>query len=838
MRGLKIISRRLLVATVLSSSGLLYAQGDIASREAAKRAAASQSAYALLEKGDAFYEENDFDSAVTAYRGAYSELPKQGDQTAELLAATVQRFSQAAVEQARVFSKMGDYAAANDLLDEVETLNDDIGAQAARQMRKKIQDPIRNNPALTKEHSAKVDQVRRLLYEAHGYLDLGQFDRAQMTYEDVLRVDPYNKAARRGMERVIWYKSDYAAASYDETRASMLKDVTAQWESKAYLEVPSVPVIDETIDGRGMAVSASLVKLRSIQIPLLDLADVSLDEALDYLRSVSVDHDTTALGDTPKGISFITQLGSEDHPLVKEIRKARVNLQLRNIPLESALKFICEATRTTYRVDEFAVVIRPLGATDDTLVRREFRVSPDFLSGAPVGGAANDDPFADPDEGGGSLLTRRFTAKEKLKSMGLTFPDGASAHYNSNSSTLVVRNTVTNLDLVRQYVDLLARDEPVAVIIRTTILEVEQNNQAEIAYDTILNTMELGGSLFVNGGSVGNGSTLSDLLNGNPVTSGNRSGQEVFADSSLDAVLTRQQFSTSSTRFTTAPSISALAGASQSQLLIPPTGAAAENRAPGVISLQGVVDQNLHQIMLRGLDQKQGIDIMTQPEVITRSGENAIIKSVRDIFYPDEYEPPELPNSVGGGVLIDLNTGQVQDSNTTVPITPATPTSFLPDEIGVTLEVMPTISPDRRYVEVSVNPKIRELLGFVNYGTPITGSGGGVVSNLAANGNAQQLQTSSNVTNNVITENAILKPLIRNVEEKTTVTIEDGHTIVISGMLTENIETFNDGTPILEDLPFFGRFFKSHGMRTIKKNLLIMVQVEIVDPAGNPIRNR
>lgn len=840
MRGLNYLSRRLLIATLLSSSGLLSAQGDLASREVAKRAAASQRAHALLEKGDASYEANDYNSAVTVYRSALSELPKGGDEIAELRAATIQRFSQAAVERARAFTKMGDYAAANDLLDEVEAVNDSLDAAAAQEMRKKIEDPIRTNPALTKEHSANVDQVRQLLYEAHGFLDLGQFDRAQMTYEDVLRIDPYNKAARRGTERVLWYKTDYATAAYDETRAAMLKDVAAQWESQSYRTIPDVPVIDETIDGRMIAVSAPLVKLRSIQIPFLDLSDVSLEEALDYLRSVSVENDNTALGDSPKGLSFLTQLGSEDHPLVKEIRSARINLQLQNIPLEQALKFICEATKTTYRVDEFAVVIRPAGATDNTLVRREFRVSPDFLSRSALGGeaAGNDDPFADPDEGGGSLLARRFTAKEKLKSMGITFPEGSNAYFNSSSSTLVVRNTVENLDLVRQYVDLIAQEEPVAVIVRTTILEVQQTNQAEMAYDMILNTIQAGGSLYAGGGTVGNGSSLSDMLNGTPVTSGNRSGTEVLTDNSLDSVLTRQPFTSSSTRFTYAPSVSGLAGASSSQLIVPPTGAAAENRAPGALSLQAVIDNNLHQMILRGVDQKKGVDLKTQPEVITRSGENAVIKSVREILFPDEYEPPELPNSVGGGGLIDLNTGQVEDSNTTVPITPATPTSFLPDEIGITLEVMPTISSDRRYVDVSIHPQIRELLGFVNFGTPITGAGGTVVSNLAANGNSQQLQTSSSQTNNVVTENAILKPLIRNIEQKSTVTIADGHTIVIGGLMSENIETFNDGTPILKDLPYFGRFFKSHGMRTIKKNLLIMVQVEIVDPSGKPIRNR
>lgn len=848
MGELKNFSRRLLLATAIASTGtfstigVLHAQGGLASAEAAKRAAASESAHELLEQGDAAYQKNDFNTAIDHYRGAVSALPAQAGQVAELRLAAVQRFSQAAVEQARVLSRTGDYARANDLLDEVEEIGSPLDVLTAEQQRRKIEDPIRSNPALSKEHIAKVDQVRRLLYEASGFMDLGQFDRAEMTFENVLQIDSYNKAARRGISRANWHRSDYAAAAYDDTRATMLKDVQAQWESRTFMEVPDVPVINQTFGTAG-AISVPLVKLRTIQVPLLDLADASLEESIDYLRSLSVQYDENALPGSPKGVDILLQLGSEDHPLVQEIRKIRVNLQLSNVPLEHALKTVCEATRTSYRVDEYAIVIRPIGATDSALIRREFRVPPDFLSRDAINTGQNDsDPFAE--SGGslsGNLLKKRYTAQEKLKSMGVSFPEGASARYNSNNSSLIVRNTVTNLDLVNQYVSILNKDEPVAVIVRTTILEIEDTNQTEMAYDTILNTINVGSSLYLNGGTAGSGSPISDMINGNPVTSGNRSGGEVFFPNSLDAVLKRESIGGTATRFTTSPTISALAGTSQDNLLIPPTGAAEGGRAPGILSLQGVIDQNLHQMLLRGVDQKKGVDLMTRPEVITRSGQNAVIKSVRELLYPDEYEPPELPNSVGGGGSVTILNGVITEntsSASTVPITPATPTSFLPTDIGVILEVVPTVSSDRQFVEVSVRPRIRELLGFINFGTPITGSGGSIANNLAGAGNSQELSTSSNITRNVLTENAILKPLIRNVEANTTVTVADGNTIVIGGLLREDIETFNDGTPVLKDLPYFGRFFKSHGMRSIKKNLIIMVQVELVDPSGNKIRNR
>ncbi len=44
-----------------------------------------------------------------------------------------------------------------------------------------------------------------------------------MTYEDILRIDQYNKAARRGKEMVIAAKSGYAEAARDQARAEMFK---------------------------------------------------------------------------------------------------------------------------------------------------------------------------------------------------------------------------------------------------------------------------------------------------------------------------------------------------------------------------------------------------------------------------------------------------------------------------------------------------------------------------------------------------------------------------------------------------------------------------------------
>ena len=97
-------------------------------------------------------------------------------------------------------------------------------------MRAELDDPIRTNPALTAEHVADIDKVRQLLYLADGDFELGRFDAALTNYEQVLCIDPTNKAARRGMERVAVARTDYFRAAQDHMRAELLAEVDAAWE--------------------------------------------------------------------------------------------------------------------------------------------------------------------------------------------------------------------------------------------------------------------------------------------------------------------------------------------------------------------------------------------------------------------------------------------------------------------------------------------------------------------------------------------------------------------------------------------------------------------------------
>ena len=162
MGRLTVSTRRFIAASIFASGGLLSAQELLVDREVSERAQASQSSNALLQQGDVAYRDGDFKTSVAKYGEALGRLPRQASETRDLRASVVERFSQAAVQQARVLSRTGDYAAANDLLDQVDEEDVDPGNPEAAEMRSKIDDPAQTNLALTKEHSANIDRVRGL----------------------------------------------------------------------------------------------------------------------------------------------------------------------------------------------------------------------------------------------------------------------------------------------------------------------------------------------------------------------------------------------------------------------------------------------------------------------------------------------------------------------------------------------------------------------------------------------------------------------------------------------------------------------------------------------------
>jgi type II secretory pathway component GspD/PulD (secretin) len=76
---------------------------------------------------------------------------------------------------------------------------------------------------------------------------------------------------------------------------------------------------------------------------------------------------------------------------------------------------------------------------------------------------------------------------------------------------------------------------------------------------------------------------------------------------------------------------------------------------------------------------------------------------------------------------------------------------------------------------------------------------------------------------------------VRSVDSK--ISVYPGATIVMGGLITEARKAMDDKIPFLGDIPFLGRFFRSHSEQTSKRNLLIFVTTRIVDGRGREMHN-
>jgi general secretion pathway protein D len=794
-----------LISTLLG--GEPRSGSSLANSELPRRSVALDEAQELLRKGDEAYTAGRYSEAVEAYAGARDLIPNEPI-SAELRAAATERYAQASVEHARVLSRGGDVAGAKAAVDKV--LDDSVAPNnpGALTFRGQLDDPIRTNPALTAKHAKDIDAVRRFLYTAEGAYNLGKFDEANSKYKDVLRIDPTNTAARRGMEQVASAKSSYYAAAHDHTRAEMLGQIDSAWE----LQVPTLEMEATlgslTSDNSSPGFVSVKNKLDRIIIPKIALDQSSLDEALDFLRLKAAENDTLELDPALKGVNFAVNLGPPDSPEAQKIRAIRFDLRLSNLPLSQILKYISDITRTSVTTDDFSVIISPSGGASKTLVSRTYRVPPDFITtlsaGAPA--AASDDPFGAASATGG-VLSKRLGAQEALTLQGVSFPEGASASYTPATNTLRVVNTETSQDFVAQIIDTLTKSEPVMVSVKVTMIKVEQSRLEELGFDWFLENANFNGNLVGTGGTVGNGQPSPDVVTAdgitklNPVTAGNRSGDLATTSNSIDDVIKNQG------------------------------GRQASKPAPGIVGLAGTFNDASVQMLMRGLDQKTGVDIMAQPATVTRSGQSSTIKIVREFIYPTEYEPPELPNEVRDfssqivtfgpdGSVIDVIGGGGGDGG--FPVTPATPTAFETKEVGITLEVLPVADANKQFITVTLNPVFSDFDGFVNYGSPINSTN----------------QTLLGPQTEEITKNAILMPVFSRQSTTSTVDVADGATVVIGGLMQEVVELVEDKTPILGGIPIVGRLFQSTTKKPVSKMILFMVNVELMDPTGHRYRDR
>lgn len=121
---------------------------------------------------------------------------------------------------------------------------------------------------------------------------------------------------------------------------------------------------------------------------------------------------------------------------------------------------------------------------------------------------------------------------------------------------------------------------------------------------------------------------------------------------------------------------------------------------------------------------------------------------------------------------------------------------------GMVLDVKPTVSNDRRFVTIEVQPTVAELVLPIPTFTTTLGP-------------------TSAVT--------IQIPEVRLQTVQTTVRVPDGGAVVIAGLKTVRDIWRESSVPILGDIPLLGMLFKRQGMDKEQFNLVIVVHAKVID---------
>ncbi|MEM9481600.1 MAG: von Willebrand factor type A domain-containing protein, partial [Verrucomicrobiota bacterium] len=121
--------------------------------------------------------------------------------------------------------RQGNFEDAQEIVDESLRDKDGEVREAATRMKARLGDSEFYNPAQSEESVREVDKVQGLLEKAWGARQLGRFDEAEAAYDQALRIDPYNKAAQRGIEETENIRRPYYSAAFDSTRATMVRQV-------------------------------------------------------------------------------------------------------------------------------------------------------------------------------------------------------------------------------------------------------------------------------------------------------------------------------------------------------------------------------------------------------------------------------------------------------------------------------------------------------------------------------------------------------------------------------------------------------------------------------------
>ena len=642
------------------------------------------------------------------------------------------------------------------------------------------------NPALGSRFFEKLQGVQDGLALAEQLRETGQLDLAETKFEEVLRLDPFNSVATQGIQKIYEERALVSEQSRDLSSLERRREVRESWNNiypKKAGQQGGTQVTGPLTASPSFKIEQ---KLKNIRVPI-KFTGASLEEVRRALDALSQQYDTDA---ARKGVTFNISPDLISSPVQP------INLQLTDVSLADAVKYVSQIAGVKAKIKEDGVTFSPVVETRPDLILREFTVSSSFFGESsseetlpiPKGGEKSDS---------GSKSSGR-SHQEKLMELGVVFPPGAFAFYNPNTSRLRVFNNAEMLDLIGQLIG-AAEEETLLIQVGVRLVEI---NQSDLDSITVNSTLGGSGANFLSPFPVGVSTNNTGLTPAASTQQGVTAQLNQIQGVGLLPNNTLQSFLQQGV----------LAGTNQTSSF------ALNTMELGGTILNGMQSRTL----ITAVSQKSSANVLANPSIVLQRGQNGNISVTQEFRYVKEYNDPQSsiatifpPNTpVGGAGIVE----SVPGPETVISSFPSSPSD--PVNIGVEMGVRPDITGDNTRVSLKLEPSFLDFEGFINYGAVI---------------NSAYTARYFGEAIPILTNNILQPVFVRRVLEIPDIEVSDGYTLMLGGLLREDIQKIDEKVPLIGDLPLVGRAFQGKTEQAIKKNTLIFVTPRILQVDGQPL---
>ena len=647
----------------------------------------------------------------------------------------------------------------------------------------------------TTKGDGELSEVDKQMLAGKRYLAARDYAKARASFESVLALDRDNREAMRYLKEVGDLRYNTATTERLATAAKMSAQVRDAWNPPQY---------------RAMAISRSatnatptpgndsmLKKMEKIIIPEIEFRQANIHDVVDFLNKASIEADKTEPDPSKKGINIILNINpaaggapaaaaaapraggdlvAGDQPAAGGgAGVPEITFQARYISMVSALKIITSVAGLKYRVDGNIVMIVRGDFNPDQIEVRMYPVEPTFIERVTAAREGMGPAPANKQVGGREVVG--IDNPEAGGGVGdlKTLFDGMGVKFGPGSSIKYV--AAIGKVIVANTSENLAIFEKLLAELNVVPKQVEIEARFVEVNETDL--QELGLEWLLNSNWTLATKKMSPLtpLSATPTI-------QAGANAAVGGFTSGLRFlGTDNTGNTTAQ-----------------TGG--KGTLGNLLSISSILTNPDVTTILHALEQNGNADLLSAPKVTTQSGKEASIRVVTEYIYPTTFQVTGGTTGVGNN-----------NAATTVQETVVTPGDFQTREVGVILTVTPEVGIDGSMINLVMSPSVVTDPTWFQYGSVIH----------RPDGSTEQLN--------------MPQPFFHTRTLTTQISIYDGATVVMGGLITEQLTKVNDKVPVLGDIPLLGVLFRSQSEQSVKKNLLIFVTAKLVDPAGKVIRS-